>query len=84
MVGKLRIVSQGENRESLLEPINSFQSFNSLIDTSFASGSIDGTIVAWSYQQDAWHQLWEYVDPKAEDKTFSTSIQAMLPLAEVP
>ena len=37
----------------------------------------------WSYQQDAWHQLWEYVDPKAEDKTFSTSIQAMLPLAEV-
>ena len=54
-----------------------------LTDTCFASGSIDGTIVVWSYQQDAWHQLWEYVDPKAEDKTFSTSIQAMLPLAEV-
>ena len=52
-------------------------------DTSFASGSIDGTIVVWSYQQESWHQLWEYVDSKAEEKTFNTSIQAMLPLAEV-
>ena len=52
-------------------------------ETAFASGSLDGTVVVWSHQQEAWHQLWEHVDPKAVDKTFSSSVQAMVPLSEV-